>query len=105
MVQDAIDHGDGRGFVRQEAAPLIEGPVAGDAEAAPFVGRRDVKKRSSLVKSLDHLGLGQMIEGPGQSHPLQVVHGWQTEATQDAPTSPTESTRPRPLKKVPVIHV
>jgi hypothetical protein len=40
-MQDSIDHRNRGGFVWQETAPLVEGPVAGDAEAAAFVGGGD----------------------------------------------------------------
>src|SRR5215472_15532761 len=38
VVEEAVEHGDGGGVVGQEAAPLVEGPVAGQAQAAALVG-------------------------------------------------------------------
>ena len=39
VVEEAVEHGDGGGVVGQEASPLVEGPVAGQAQAPAFVGR------------------------------------------------------------------
>ena len=38
MVKQAVDQGDGGGLVGQEAAPLVEGVMAGHAQAAALVG-------------------------------------------------------------------
>ncbi len=38
MVEDAVNHGNGGGLVGQEVAPLVEGPVTGEAQAASFIG-------------------------------------------------------------------
>jgi len=40
-VKQAIQEADGGGALGQEPAPLVEGPVAGDAEGAAFVGGGD----------------------------------------------------------------
>ena len=37
-MEEAVEHGDGGGVVGQEAAPLVERPVAGHAQAAALVG-------------------------------------------------------------------
>ena len=34
MVQEAVEEADGGGVLGQEASPLVEGPVGGDAEGA-----------------------------------------------------------------------
>jgi hypothetical protein len=41
VVQEPVQHGDGGGVLGQEAAPLIERPMAGDGETASFVGGGD----------------------------------------------------------------
>src|SRR5438067_2461027 len=39
VMKEAVEHGDGGGVLGQEASPLVEGPMAGDAQADPLVGR------------------------------------------------------------------
>jgi site-specific DNA recombinase len=41
VVQQAVQKADGGGVLRQEPAPGLERPMAGDAQRAPFVGGRD----------------------------------------------------------------
>ena len=41
MVQQPVQQADGGGVLGQEPAPGLEGPVAGDAQGAAFVGGRD----------------------------------------------------------------
>jgi hypothetical protein len=41
VMQQPIEHRRGGGVLRQEAAPLLEGPVRCDPEAATLVGRGD----------------------------------------------------------------
>jgi hypothetical protein len=41
VVEEAVDQGDRGSLVGQETAPIIEGPVAGNAEAAALVGSGD----------------------------------------------------------------
>lgn len=41
MVQQPVQKADGGAVVGQEAAPVLEGPVAGDCQASAFVGGRD----------------------------------------------------------------
>ena len=41
MVQQPVEQADGGGVLGQEPAPGFEGPVAGDAQGAAFVGGRD----------------------------------------------------------------
>ena len=41
MVQQPVQEADGGGVLGQEPAPLVEGPVGGDAERAAFVGGGD----------------------------------------------------------------
>jgi hypothetical protein len=40
-MQQPVQQADGGGVLGQEAAPLVEGPVAGDAEGEAFVGGGD----------------------------------------------------------------
>jgi hypothetical protein len=48
-MQQAVQQTDGGGVLGQGAGPLVEGPVAGDAARAAFVGVSDTG---------DHLGAG-----------------------------------------------
>ena len=41
MVEQPVEQADGGGVLGQEPAPRIEGPVAGDAQGAAFVGGGD----------------------------------------------------------------
>ena len=41
VVQEPVEQADGGGVLGQEPAPGLEGPVAGDAQGAAFVGGRD----------------------------------------------------------------
>ena len=41
MVQEPVEQADRGGVLGQEPAPFLEGPVAGDGEAAAFVGGGD----------------------------------------------------------------
>src|SRR6202035_4845681 len=41
VVQQPVEQADGGGVLGQEPAPLVEGPVAGDAQGAAFIGGRD----------------------------------------------------------------
>ena len=41
VVEDAINHRCRRRWLRKEASPLVEGPVAGDAKCAPLIGGGD----------------------------------------------------------------
>ena len=41
VVQEPVEQADGGGVLGQEPAPLVEGPVAGDAQRAAFVGGGD----------------------------------------------------------------
>ena len=41
VVQQPVEEADCGGVFGQEPAPGLEGPVAGDAEGAPFVGGGD----------------------------------------------------------------
>jgi hypothetical protein len=41
VVEESVEEADGGGVLGQEAAPLVEGPVAGDAERAAFAGGGD----------------------------------------------------------------
>ena len=41
VVQEPVQQADGGGVLGQEPAPGFEGPVAGDAQGAAFVGGRD----------------------------------------------------------------
>jgi site-specific DNA recombinase len=41
VVEQPVEEADGGGVLGQEPAPLVEGPVAGDAQGAAFVGGRD----------------------------------------------------------------
>ena len=38
MVQQPVQQADGGGVLGQEPAPLVEGPVGGDAQGPAFVG-------------------------------------------------------------------
>lgn len=40
-MKDSVNHRNGGGLVGQEVTPLVEGPMARDAETAPFVGGCD----------------------------------------------------------------
>jgi hypothetical protein len=41
VVEESVEQADRGGVFGQEPAPLLEGPVAGDGEAAAFVGGGD----------------------------------------------------------------
>src|SRR5499433_1213931 len=41
VMQQPVQQADGGGVLRQEPAPLVEGPVAGNAQGAAFVGGGD----------------------------------------------------------------
>ena len=41
MVQQPVEQADGGGVLGQEPAPLVEGPVAGDAQGTAFAGSGD----------------------------------------------------------------
>ena len=52
-MQEAVEHGDGGGVLGQDRAPLIERPVAGNAQAASLVGGGDEAEQQ--LKLLDEL--------------------------------------------------
>src|SRR5688572_8596715 len=54
VVEETVEQRGGGGLDRQEAAPVLEGPVAGDAEALALVGGGD--------EAEEQLGAG-LVEG------------------------------------------
>ena len=83
VVQEPVEEADGGGVFGQEPAPGLEGPVAGDAQGAAFVGGGDEPEQQ--------LGAG-VVEG-GEA---DLVEDDQVVAEQVSMTRPTLlSARPR----------
>src|SRR5215211_1818624 len=61
VVEQAIQQRGGGRLDRQEAAPLLEGPVAGDAKAAPFVGGSD-EPEEQLGAGLVEWGEAELVD-------------------------------------------
>ncbi len=77
VVQEPVEHGGGGGVLGQEPAPGVEGPVAGDAEGASFVGGGDepeqqlgageVEGREAELVDDDQVGAEQRVDDLGDA--------------------------------------
>src|ERR1019366_9578684 len=80
VVQQPVEQADGGGVLGQEPAPLVEGPMAGDAQGAAFVGGRDNAEqqlRAGVVQGgePDLVDDDQVVAEQGVDDPSDAVVG------------------------------
>ena len=72
MVEQPVEQADGGGVLGQEASPVLEGPVRGDAEGPALVGGGDeaeeelgagvVHRREADLVDQDQVGFEDLLE-------------------------------------------
>ena len=67
VVEQPVEKADGGGVLGQEPAPLVEGPVAGDAQGAAFVGGRD-QAEQQLGAGVIQRGEADLVDLCGSPH-------------------------------------
>lgn len=67
VVQEPVEHGDRGAVFGQETAPGLEGPVAGDAEGAAFVGGGDEAEQQLRAGGIER-GEAEFVDLSGHSH-------------------------------------
>ena len=80
VVEQPVEQADGGGVLGQEPAPLVEGPVAGDAQGAAFVGgRHDAEQqlRAGVIQWREphFIDEDQLVAEQGVDHPAHGVVG------------------------------
>src|SRR6202035_2097136 len=80
VVQQPVEQADGGGVLGQEPAPLVEGPVAGDAQGAAFVGSCDDAEqqlRGGVIqrREADFVDNDQVVAEQGVDDPADAVVG------------------------------
>jgi hypothetical protein len=80
VVEEPVEQADGGGVLGQETAPLVEGPVAGDAQGAAFVGGRDDAEQqlgSGVIErgEPDFVDEDQVVAEQGVDDPADAVVG------------------------------
>jgi hypothetical protein len=80
VVQEPVEQADGGGVLGQEPAPGLEGPVAGDAQGAAFVGGRDDAEQqlgAGVVqrREADFVDQDEVVAEQGVDDPADAVVG------------------------------